>query len=846
MAKRSNAACDGRAARPRLDRLARPLERPQAAGCSGRRRRRGRGPSARPAVTASCRGRTATGGVGRGRLAGREPRPARRARAPMPAASGRVAAAASPAPLTRVSSRQSQRDGTAGAPSRRSVVISTTSAAPAAWAKSWADRPMRRSGGGRPRPRASAATGTGRSARPAARRPPPARPGSAGRRGPAAPRCAPRMRSARMDRRAPARTVSPSISASTSSAKPARRRPAAGPRSPRSAPRSASAAASPAGPGPEVACIARLRPVASASTASARARGRFGRRGRRRPANGAEACASAACRASSSARAARDVAARRASARPVGPRCASHVRGRAPRSASALQRGQPPRVQAGTSGCLSDGQQGRPGRADRRPRGRPGRSARRPDSRPAARRPRSSPRRPSGVSRARDPAGQRLVGRDQGGGAAGRLQRLAQQQGRDVGGLLLVRARDQGQAVQALGDRVDACRRRPRRAGPRSARSQSAVASAGRSASLISRRRQRPRASPAAPRQGRTAPRSTPARPAGASAPPCGCWSSTSSQASSARLEVEARQHDRPFGAPAITVSSVGGGRRSCRSSRRRSAAPCGGVASQLLGQRAQQPHAPRASRPSGRARPAAPARRSAPASGTSAETLPVLGQLAGDQVDRSARAARPPRSRTLSRKRASASASSSAPAASSARPSAWSFAATRPASSKRRRQGEIAGGRSSARSPGSNGGSPSSRSPSARICGSSTRPRRRPPDEGLGQAARRAAGGDQHHRVGQRLGPAARAPSRPWARSLRNGRCGAMVNQRGAGWSNGAHAAQPRLGERLARPGRRRASRGPSGATPNTRPSRGQRLPDRRSERERPLRPVGDDLPAR
>ncbi len=56
----------------------------------------------------------------------------------------------------------------------------------------------------------------------------------------------------------------------------------------------------------------------------------------------------------------------------------------------------------------------------------------------------------------RDAPAERGVRRDQGGCAARRLQRLAQQQGADLRGLLLGAGGDQAQAQQPLGDRVDA------------------------------------------------------------------------------------------------------------------------------------------------------------------------------------------------------------------------------------------------------------------------------------------------------------------------------------------------------------------------------------------------------
>ncbi len=99
-------------------------------------------------VTESRSGRSATGGRGRGRSAGANA-PGRSSSAAQSSSPGRDGSC-TPAPRARVASRQSQRDCTVGAPSRRPVCSSTTSGAQAAWAKSCALRPTRRSGGGRP------------------------------------------------------------------------------------------------------------------------------------------------------------------------------------------------------------------------------------------------------------------------------------------------------------------------------------------------------------------------------------------------------------------------------------------------------------------------------------------------------------------------------------------------------------------------------------------------------------------------------------------------------------------------------------------------------------------------
>ena len=92
-------------------------------------------------VTPIVRGRASTGGVGAGRRAscssgGASASGASSARAQI-AASGREGSGCF-APLASVSSRQSQRDLTAGWPPRRSAWIMTTSGAQAACAKSCA------------------------------------------------------------------------------------------------------------------------------------------------------------------------------------------------------------------------------------------------------------------------------------------------------------------------------------------------------------------------------------------------------------------------------------------------------------------------------------------------------------------------------------------------------------------------------------------------------------------------------------------------------------------------------------------------------------------------------------
>jgi hypothetical protein len=134
-----------------------------------------------------------------------------------------------------------------------------------------------------------------------------------------------------------------------------------------------------------------------------------------------------------------------------------------------------------------------------------------------------------------------------------------------------------------------------------------------------------------------------------------------------------------------------------------------------------------------------------------------------------------------LSRKSDKALASSSAWTGPGLKDSLSPWSTTSRASSKRRRREEMAGGKSRDSSPGSNGGSPSSRSPSGRICGSSSA---RPPPTARKASARARA----PRRVGVRTVARGRASgpsgssafSRPRARSSTNGRWAGIENQRG------------------------------------------------------------------
>ena len=143
---------DRRAARSRLDRLVRPLHRakPQdvagvdAVGVAHPALDAGDGQLPRPHLDGRrrARARRRAQQIERGldwRVEGARPvgqlRPARQGR---------------PAPLGCAIATAIAHDWTAGAPPRRSLCSRTTSGAQAAWAKSCADKPIRRSGDGRP------------------------------------------------------------------------------------------------------------------------------------------------------------------------------------------------------------------------------------------------------------------------------------------------------------------------------------------------------------------------------------------------------------------------------------------------------------------------------------------------------------------------------------------------------------------------------------------------------------------------------------------------------------------------------------------------------------------------
>ncbi len=105
-------------------------------------------------VTGSRGGRAASGGRGAGAFTGRTSPDftqsmSRASATYMPPRSIIAFAASSPASAR---SRCSQRDSTVGVPSRFSARVTITRGAAIASAKSWAERPRRRSGGGRPMP----------------------------------------------------------------------------------------------------------------------------------------------------------------------------------------------------------------------------------------------------------------------------------------------------------------------------------------------------------------------------------------------------------------------------------------------------------------------------------------------------------------------------------------------------------------------------------------------------------------------------------------------------------------------------------------------------------------------
>ena len=249
--------------------------------------------------------------------------------------------------------------------------------------------------------------------------------------------------------------------------------------------------------------------------------------------------------------------------------------------------------------------------------------------------------------------------------------------------------------------------------------SQSAVSSAGRSASLTTRCRQRPERS-TRPEAGHvtTAPLSTPARSRRRLSAPCGCCTSTLAQAVSARFWSSPGSTTQPCGAAAMAInrSRVAG---AVPVEPAATITPCGGASVHCS-----------ASRRSSRTRraltsitPSAASRCGQSASAASRNRRETCQCSA---ISASTRSASPASTVTSSicrpsRNPARASAISSAAAAVSSRPDNRSqWLAARRVSSNRRFSGSIAAGRSSARSPGSKGGSPPSRSPSGRIRGGS------------------------------------------------------------------------------------------------------------------------------
>ena len=221
----------------------------------------------------------------------------------------------------------------------------------------------------------------------------------------------------------------------------------------------------------------------------------------------------------------------------------------------------------------------------------------------------------------------------------------------------------------------------PRRA--RSARSQSAVASAGRRASLMIRRRQRP----PSPRRGRCAGQGRTSRPGDVGAVEQPLHRALRVlfvdflPGRVGQLQIEPRQHHRAPGRAGDGGQQFGVGRRG--------AGRAGGDHQALRRVSAHwRPGGVRADAPlggrSGPVRPAAWARPRRPAQEIGGD-LPVLGQVVLDQaIDRSR--ASISSSCRLSRKPASASASSIAPAGPRLRLSRWALSVTRRASSKRRR----------------------------------------------------------------------------------------------------------------------------------------------------------------
>ena len=337
--------------------------------------------------------------------------------------------------------------------------------------------------------------------------------------------------------------------------------------------------------------------------------------------------------------------------------------------------------------------------------------------------------------------------------------------------------------------------------------SQSAVSSAGRRASLTIRRRQRPADSALIEAgQRSTSPLRTFAWSSSRRSAPCGCCTSTLAQALSARFWSRPGSTTQPRGAWATAISSS----RVALAVPVEPAAtstPFGGLAVHTAARRRSSrtrrsltSTTPSCSNRFGQALSAASRkpRETCQCSASSASTRP-----ASRSPTSTSSICRP------SRKRPRASASSRAAEAVLRPPgSSGSSSATSRVSSNRRRSGSIAASRSSARSPGSNGGSPSSRSPRGRSCGGRiARPSATPTKASASARAPRRVGVSTTASA-KASGPrGAKASNSPRARSSANGRCAGIVYQRGPGRSKKALtpiSPRPRRG----RPDRPHASR--------------------------------------
>ena len=619
-----------------------------------------------------------------------------------------------PAPRARVSSRQSQREATAGAPPRRSERNSTTSGAQAAWAKSCADRPMRRSGGGRP---AVLRMGRDRkgSTGAAAGQTPSSRPAST-------------IRSARTSRAsmapstcrrgwepAPVRTVSPDSRPSMREEKPdgvTSGRPSAS--SIRAAIRVA--AASPPAPLQSLPVSADRPFPASASMASARARAARG--GVAMPWTKGFRAISMIRRRADSRSAASPVSPASASRRSIGVQPSARGPRRPDRSKRAARRARssgsrPKRAK----GCLarasnSTGSNGSTAALAmalaRTPTGNPASGAPAEESATTPQRDsRADTRRASAASGVTKAAV--LPG-------VSKASRSSKATAPAASSSWRATTMDRPARPLATGSTPSAA---PSALSLAIWPSQSSVASAGRRASLMIRRRQRPSPSPGEGGDHKpTSPRSTPAKASSRFIAPCGCCSPTFRQASSARSWSRPGNTTAPCGASAMAVSRAAAA-GAVPVDPAATMTPGGGLSRHRLPSARSRAtrRAVTSVRPSSfkRAGQASTAKRR-----KSAEISQCLAISRSTQPSRDLSGAASSIS-TLSRKPASASASSRAPAASRLRSSLSDAPLTSRASSNRRRQGEMAGGRSRAMSPGSNGGSPSSRSPSARTCGGSS-----------------------------------------------------------------------------------------------------------------------------